>query len=297
VFVKRTMKKINNTEANSTYVYYVNGTYQEVEQSSLNVRDLSILRGFGCFDYFRTYNDQPITIHRNVKRLRSSCNLISLPFPWTDQEVTNIILETLRRNQHITSEKGIRIVVSGGISSSNVIPEGSSSLVVMVEPPLIIDKEKYINGAKVITVEMSRIYPTAKTINYITAVIAQKKAKSEGAIEAIYVSSGMIQEATTSNIFAFFGDTLVTPPDGDILPGITRELVVEEARKKFKVEFRQIPKEKLYEADEIFITSSNKRVLPIVDVDGRKIGTGKPGNNTKIIMQMFDNICYAKAKI
>jgi len=277
-------------------IYHVNGTYQESQKTTLSVRDMAITRGFGCFDFLRTYNGQPITLQRNVQRLRNSCNIISLTFPWSDQEISSIILETLGRNQHINSEKGIRIIVSGGLSS-NILPEGSSSLVVIVEPLKPLPQENYDLGAKIITVEMSRVFPIAKTTNYITAVVAQKKAISEGGVEAVYVSSGLVKEGTTSNIFAFFGDTLVTPPDGDILPGITRATIAEEARKKFKVEFRQIPKEKLYEANEVFLSSTIKRILPIVDIDGRKIGTGKPGKNTKIIMEMFDIICYGKAKI
>jgi len=278
-------------------IYHVNGTYQEAQKCSLNVRDLAITRGYGCFDFLRTYNGHPITLKRNVQRLRNSCNLIKLSFPWSDQEISNVVLETLRRNQHINSEKGIRIIISGGVSTSHLTPDYSPSLVVMVEPVTILPPERYISGDKVITVELGRVFPMAKTTNYISAVVAQKKATIEGAVDSIYVSSGMVKEGTTSNIFAFFGDTLVTPPDGDILPGITRAIVVEEARKKFKVEFRQIPKEKLYEANEVFLSSTNKRILPIVDVDGRKIGTGIPGKNTKIIMEMFDFVCYGKSKI
>jgi len=274
------------------FIYYVNGQFSEADKSSVNVRDLAILRVYGCFDYLRTYNGKPFHLLRNVQRLRNSCKIIELDFPWTDQELSDIILQTLDRNRdNGFPEKGIRVVVSGGVSSNNIIPDGKPTLAVMIEAPSNAPENLYFDGAKVVTIVMGRLFPTAKTINYIPAIIAQKKSKKAGGIEAIYVNEGYVQEGTTSNIFAFFGDKLVTP-SGEILLGLTRAAVIEVAKGKFEVEICPLRYEQLLKADEVFITSANRRVLPVVDVDGKSIGNGKPGKNTKVLMKMFDEVCY-----
>lgn len=277
-------------------IYYVNGEYVPANKAVVSVRDLGILRGFGCFDYFRTYNGQPMTIQKNISRLRNSCSTIQLDLPWTDDQLRDIITETLRRNQGTSpiGEYDVRIVVSGGVSASNIIPEGKPTLVVMVGALKPVNPGPYVNGAKIITVDMARLFPKAKTTNYVSAIMAQKLAAQQGAIEAVYLHNNHVQEGTTSNIFAFFGNTLVTP-SGDILPGITRELILQLAKTKFVVEVRPIHRSELLQADEVFVSAANKRVIPIVTVDDRTIANGKPGPNTRVIMQLFDAECKVQS--
>jgi len=278
--------------ATHPFIYYVNGSFLEADKAFVHIRDLGILRGYGCFDYFRTYNGKPFNLIQNVHRLRNSCKIIDLDFPWSDDGISSIILQTLQRNEGKNElEKGIRVVVSGGIATNNINPDGEPTLAVLVEnvpaPPEIC----YTHGAKVVTVKMGRLYPTSKTTNYIPAIIAQKQALKLGGVEAVYVSNNFVQEGTTSNIFAFYGNTLATP-DGDILQGRTRAELIAVAKNQFDLQLRPISYENLLEADEVFLTSATKRVLPIVDVDGKSIGDGKVGKNTKALMKMFDEVCY-----
>jgi len=160
----------------------------------------------------------------------------------------------------------------------------------MVEPLSPYPAEWYETGVKVITTDEQRLYPAAKSIAYLPAVVAQQRARAVGGIEALYrTPDGYITEGTTSNVFALFGNTLVTP-EADILPGITREAILEVARPQYTVEIRPLREGELLSADEVFITAANKRVLPVVQVDDTVIGDGTPGEGTRHIMALFDEL-------
>lgn len=279
-------------------VYYVNGRFVPVNEAFVSVRDLGILRGYGCFDYFRTYNGVPVTLTRNIQRLRNSCTIIGLELPWSDSELASIINQTLERNRSPSNtEYDVRVVATGGTSSSNIIPDGKPTLVVMVQPLKPLPTELVSRGCKVITVELPRLFPNAKTTNYIPAIIAQKRALKENALEAIYLLNNNVQEGTTSNVFMFFGNTLVTTPQQDILPGITRDIVIQLAKKNFSIEVRSVSKQEFLKADEVFLTAANKRIVPVVKVDDTTIGQGIPGRNTRVLMNLFDEFCFSNAKL
>ena len=148
--------------------------------------------------------------------------------------------------------------------------------------------EWYSEGAKVITSHVERFLPGAKSINYIPAILCQAEARNQQAIEAIYVDrNGYMLEGTTSNVFAFIGDTLITPPCDRVLPGITRQVVLELAEKEFSIVERQLHKDEIRLLDETFLASSVKEIVPITTIDSIKIGGGKPGSRTQKIMELF----------
>ncbi|MEM9954306.1 MAG: aminotransferase class IV [Chloroflexota bacterium] len=280
-------------------IFYVNGAYYPEEDAKISVRDLSVLRGFGAFDYLRTYAQLPFRLEKNLARLRRSCEILELNFPWSDDELSEIVLETLKRNIALgdSEEYSIRLVVTGGISKSNITPDNEPSLIVLVQPFTPLPAEIYETGAKIITVDLSRLYPDAKSTLYTPAILGQRRAREQGAIEAIYKDdAGNILEATTSNIFAFFGNTLVTPPTGEqILPGITRMTTLELAQEHFDVQIRELPYEEFLQADEAFLTSSNKEVLPIVQIDEAMIGDGRVGEGTQQLISLFREITRKRA--
>ncbi len=269
----------------TTTICYVNGNFVSLQDASLPVRDLSVLRGYGVFDFLRTYNGNPLNLRRNLKRLKTSARHVFLDIPWSIDELEQIVLDTLSRNT--IPEASIRIVVTGGVSVDGITPPETPGLLVLVTPVRIYPAEYYQHGIKVITVETERYIPGAKTINYIPAIMALKKAKAAGAVEALYVNRQQhILEGTTTNFFVFQGSKLITPTD-DILPGITRDVVLELAREKFKIIERPILFDDLSRADEAFITASNKEVMPVCRVNDVIIGKGIPGPNTKTIMDDY----------
>lgn len=272
-------------------VFYIDGEFVEDSNAYLPATDLAVMRGYGVFDFLRTYHGVPFELGAHVQRLRNSASLIELDVPWSDDEIDGIIHQTLSRNPRPDGrEQNVRIIVTGGPSANGLMPLGESRLLVMVTPATPIPPQHYAHGVKVITERIERYIPDAKTLNYIPAIKAMKRATREGAVEAIYVDrEGLALEGTTTNLFAFYGDTLVTPQTG-ILPGITRNVVLRLARALFAVEERTIPLAELLKADEVFISASNKQIMPVVQVDESTIADGGVGARTRRVMDAFGDL-------
>jgi branched-chain amino acid aminotransferase len=266
-------------------VYYVDGKFVLDSEAVLPVNDLGLLRGYGCFDFMRTYNGRAIFLRDHVQRLFRSAMQIGVQLPVSEDELVLLVDQTLKRNPPV--ESSIRILVTGGSSPDFITPQGRPRIVIMVSPLSSYPRAWYQEGAKIITVPHVRSLPGAKSIDYIRAILVLAEAREKGAIEAVYVDpEGRVREGTTSNIFAFFGDRLATP-GREILHGITRQKVLELVVNKFPVDIRDIRRDELLRADEVFITSSNRLIVPIVRVDDGIIGSAQPGRQTRSVMQAF----------
>jgi branched-chain amino acid aminotransferase len=276
-------------------IYYVNGEFVPAEKAVIPAADLAVLRGFGAFDFLRTYGGRPFRLAANIARLRRSAEIIELDFPWSDDEIERIVLQTLEKNAGTAAEFNIRLVLTGGLSPDNITPAGRPGFMVMVTPLHELPAWWYTDGVKVITVDIERIYPNSKSINYIPAIIAQKRAREKGAVEALYQRSGFILEGTTTNLFAFYGDHLVTPAVG-ILPGITRQTILEIAAPHYRVQVRDLPIEEFFKAEEVFITAANKQVVPVRQVDDTLFSGGRPGERTRHVMELFKECTDAVAR-
>lgn len=269
-------------------VFYVDGLFCEAEKALLPVDDLAIARGYGVFDFLRTYKGKPFHLDRHLKRLQNSARQIGLRLPWSLAELADIVLETLRRNDH--AESNIRIIVTGGSSPDFTTPQHRPRLLVLVTPVVPLPQEWYAQGVKVITYPVERFLPTAKSINYLTAMLALDKARSNQAVEAVYVDhTGSVLEGTTSNLFLFKSTRLITPADR-VLAGITRQVILDIARQQWEVRVRPVRLAELLAADEVFLSSSVKEVLPVVQVDGTRIGSAVPGENTRRLIALFDEL-------
>jgi branched-chain amino acid aminotransferase len=267
-------------------IYYLDGEFVNASAALVPVSDLLILRGYGVFDFLRTYNGEPFHLDAHVDRLFRSAGYLELAMKWTREEVIEIVRQTLARNDY--NEAYVRLVVTGGDALDGITPQDQPRLVVTVEEITPYPLSYYTEGVKIITVNESRYLPSAKSVNYIPAILALKQAKRQGAIEAIYThSESHALEGTTTNLFAFYGDTLVTPIEG-ILPGITRNLVCDLARDIYRLEERSVTIDELYRADEVFITSSTKQIMPVTRVNDTTIGAGVPGDNTFNLIARFE---------
>lgn len=266
-------------------IFYMDGDYVPADKAALPVNDLAIIRGVGVFDFLKTHGGCPFLLDEHLQRLERSAREIDLAFPWSLEELGHIVKETLSRNDH--PESGIRIVVTGGPSEDFITPLGRSRLLVLVTPLPPRNEAWYTDGVKIITVSAERNLPGAKSINYLTGAMATRRAREQDAVEAVYVDRhNYAREGTTSNIFGLFGNTLVTPSK-NILPGITRQVVLDITAGEFSQEMRDIRKDELLQADELFITGSGKGLVPVINVDGIPIGDGTPGPGTKKIMALL----------
>lgn len=276
-------------------IYYINGKFVDADKAMIPANDLAILRGYGVFDFLRTYGGRPFQLESHLKRLVRSAELIDLECPWDMDTLTDIIMETMSKNPY--DEANIRIVVTGGDSPDNFMPQGDSRLIVMVTPVHNIAPHYYTDGGEVVTMNIARYIPGAKSLNYIPAIIARRKAlkMNPKSLETIYRVDGQVIEGTTTNTFIVKDGVWVTPGDR-LLPGITRAEVIKLLDSYTTLETRDITLEEYYAADEVIITSSNKEVVPIVKVDDQIIGDGQVGEHTKRLMEVWREMATAYAQ-
>jgi branched-chain amino acid aminotransferase len=266
-------------------IYYVDGKFVPADEAVIPVTDLAVLRGLGAFDFLRTYAGKPFCLQAHLERLEASTRKIGLRFPWQLDALARLVMETLSRNSH--KESNVRVIITGGSSLDFMNPQGNPRLIIMVSPLPDMPAWWYSDGIHVITQMAERPLAGAKSINYVQASLALETARDKGAQEAIYtVPQGLVLEGTTSNIFAVTAGRLITPGRG-ILPGITRQVILDLARSHFSVQIRDVFLSELIEADEVFICGTNKGIVPVVKVDETVIGNGKPGPKTRLLIQCF----------
>ncbi|HET8845879.1 MAG TPA: aminotransferase class IV [Ktedonobacteraceae bacterium] len=265
--------------------WYVNGEWVHPHQAHISVNDIGLLRGYSAFESLRTYNRHLFHLDEHLTRLYHSASIIDLEISETREQIAGIIRATVERNEY--RHAAVRLLVTGGDSEDGVLAVGKPKLLVMISPLGERDMQRFERGYYLITSRLQREVPEAKTSSYTSAIRALKEAARLGADDALFVNeSGHIQEATRSNFFLFRGDTLVTPA-AEILLGVTRGVVLDLARGRFSIEERAIPLEELAQADEAFVTSSSREIVPVVRVDEQIIGDGKPGLRTTELEQRF----------
>lgn len=265
---------------------YLNGDIMPVEQASLKINDLSLLRGYGLFDYFRTYNGVPFQWDWYWARFTQSAAVLRLPIA-INQAQTAVILAELYR---LADQPDIayRFVLTGGYSPDSVSVV-SPNFLIIAEPLPKDNPEGRHRGIKVLPFEFVRDLPELKSTNYLHMIRLAAEMKSQGAADLLYHKDGVISELTRSNFFIFKGDILVTP-DQNILHGITRRVVLDMAEKEYKVEIRPLLLGELAEADEAFTTSTTKWVMPVVQIGRQIVGDGKPGKRTLHLLAQFEEL-------
>lgn len=268
-------------------IFYIDGEFLPENEATISVNDLAVLRGYGIFDFLRTYGGKPFHLKDHLKRLEHSAKSIDLKLPLNLEEIHRIVLETLKKNRH--KDSNVRIVVTGGQTEDFITPCGKPRLLVMVTEVCHYPRKWYEDGVKIITFPLERQIPAAKSLNYLSAILALKEAYQKKAVEAVYTDrEGNLREGTTSNFFIFIKGKMVTPGTEEILPGITRQVVLELAQNLFEVQIRDIHMDELAGVQGAFLSSSNKQILPVVQVDDLTIGDGNPCKQTRLAMKHFE---------
>lgn len=266
---------------------YLSKKYLKLNQTKIAVTDIGVLRGYGVFDFLRTYNKKPFLLDEHLKRFKNSARILGLKLPATKVQLTKIIFQLLKKCPR--PEANIRMVLTGGQTINGLDYDYEKpTLFIYTDKCSYLPEKIYRQGAKLITDEFSREFSKAKTLNYIRAVYLQKIKKQKGALEILYTHDNKIFEGTTSNFFIFRDNKLITPKDG-VLLGITRNLVIKLAKPKFKIVEREIKINELKLCDEAFITASNKEIVPIVKINNLKISNGKVGKRTAWLMNAYKN--------
>lgn len=269
--------------------HFVDDAWVSADDAKISLFDLSVIRGFGIFDFLRTYNRKPFMLPEHINRLFNSARLLGIVVPKTKTQIKKIVLEGIQNSSY--KETIARIVVSGGVSSDGISRTDSSTFAVLFTEAKDYPEAFYTKGVTVISRQFERPFPHAKSLNYLAAVSMLAEAKKKNAVEVLYINHfGHILEGTTSNFFAVIGNKIVTPTAG-ILPGITRGVTMTLAK---KLKIRVVESELLYSQiplfDEAFITASNKEIMPVVAIDDMKVGNGKVGTVSRKLITAYSKL-------
>lgn len=265
---------------------YFNEKIQPVEDTSLKINDLGLLRGYGLFDYFRTYNGRPFQWDWYWERFNNSAKILRLTNPIEKDKAYSVVMELLKKSG--LDNCAFRFVLTGGYSE-NSISSPLPNLLIISEVIHGTNPEEYQHGIKVIGYEFVRDLPELKSTDYKHLLMLQSDIKAAGATDVLFYKDGEISELSRSNVFIFEGDKLITP-NRNILRGITRRTVIELAKPHFEVIERPVSLDEFLNAEEAFTTSTTKRVLPITQLDDKLIGGGKVGEKSKFLLGLINEM-------
>lgn len=274
----------------------VNGRITGEREAVISVFDHGFLYGEGVYETLRTYNRQPFLYDRHLRRLRRSAELIALPIPFSDGDLAAQIEATVAA-AGFTGEAYIRVLVTRGIGELTYDPAATPapSLVIIVKPHIDPPPEVYRDGVRVILVDIVRNHPASvnpaiKSNNLMNSALAMQEALRRGGYEAVMRNyRGELTECAVANLFVVRKGVVATPPlSAGLLPGITREYLLEIGRRDgVVIEESTLRDDDLFTADEAFLTGTTREIVPIVTVDDRTIGTGRPGAVTQRLLDVF----------
>ncbi len=247
---------------------YLNGAIVPIEQATLHVTDLGLLRGYGIFDFFRAIDGKPIYLEDHLDRFERSLALMHLEMPYSRDHLRAHILQLIALNAHPLL--GIKLVCTGGYSSDGYTPT-TPNLFMLAKPFTIAPPTQ---GVQLMLVEHLRDLYGSKTTNYVKPINILKATKEGGFDDVLYHCNEKVLESSRSNLFIIQGDTLVTPKE-NVLYGITRMHTLRLARSFLTVEERDITLDELNMADEVFLTASTRRVAPVTRINDKTFEIGK----------------------
>lgn len=265
--------------------FFLDGKFIKENEAKIKVNDLGLLRGYGVFDYLRTYNRIPFHLDDHLTRFFKSAKRINLKVPLTKREIEKIISQLIKKNKR-AKELSFRIVLTGGETFDGKTSK-KPSLFIITGKPHPYPKSVFEKGIKICTLIYHRQLPEIKSLNYILAIANWERVLRKGAQEILYVFGNQVFECSTSNFFIVKNGVLYTPRE-NILEGITEEITINLAKRAgFIVKKKNLfLRETLY-SDEAFITATDKEIMPVVKIDNFKIGNGKVGKITKELMKVF----------
>jgi branched-chain amino acid aminotransferase len=274
----------------------VNGRITDAASAVIPVFDHGFLYGEGVYETLRTYGGEPFLFDAHMRRLRRSGGMIHLEVPCTDAEMMQKIRETIAAEPGIV-EAYIRILVTRGVGelTYNLAATPTPSIIIIVKPFPEPPAAHFTDGISLALVSVRRNHPSAlnpriKSNNLLNNALAMQEALRQGAEEALMLNQqDEIAECSQSNFFLVKDGHAFTPPlSAGLLPGITREFVFEVAKDAgVPADERTLTTADLWAADEAFITGTTREITPVVKVDGRPFGNGKPGPITRTLLETF----------
>lgn len=262
-------------------IVYLNGEYLPLEEAKISVLDRGFLFADGVYEVMPAYGGNLLRLSEHLQRLQNSLDSIRLVNPLSDQQWRDMLDTLLKKNP--SEDQYVYLHITRGVAAKRnhgfpdvVVP----TVFAMVTELAPITKEELRPGVSAITLDDIRWKAcNIKSVSLLGNILLRQQAHDRNAAEAILINEGKVTEGAASNLFAVIDDVLVTPPTGPcLLPGITRDLILELAKKHdFNFEEREIDEAELLKASEIWLTSSTREILPVVELNGKPVENGKPG--------------------
>ena len=277
---------------------YIDGKYYDEKNAKISVFDHGLLYGDGIFEGIRAYNGRVFKLKEHIDRLFYSAKAILLSIPMSHGDLMKVTVETCRKNK--IRNGYIRLVVTRGVGGLGLNPNKCKkpSIIVIADKIQLYPAEYYERGLDIITVPTVRnlhsaLNPAIKSLNYLNNILAKIEANNGGCEEAVMLNSeGFVAECTGDNLFIVKGGQLLTPPlSAGALYGITRGVVMDLGRELgLQVSEPNLTRYDLFNADECFLTGTGAELIPVVKIDGRVIGSGKPGPVTRKLVESYHSL-------
>jgi len=269
---------------------YLNGEFLPLDQARISVLDRGFIFGDGVYEVIPVYSRRPFRLPGHLARLQHSLDAIRLANPMANAEWTQLIGEIVTRNAG--DDQSVYLQVTRGVAKrDHAFPKDAKPTVFIMTGPLVTPSKDLVdNGVPCITaVDYRWLKCDVKSVSLLANCLLRQSAADAGALEVILFRDGYLTEASASNVFVIRDGRLLAPPKNHlILPGITYDVVLELATAcGIPIELRQVSEQDVRSADEIWVTSSTKEVLAVTTLDGRTVGSGRPGEVFKVVHQEY----------
>jgi len=265
----------------------LNGKFVKAQDAKISVFDHGFLYGDGVYDTLKTCDGRVFEVEGHLIRLEKSAKRLGLKLPYEKIKIAKMIENLVKKNG--TGELRIRVTLTRGVNNYDFGRCSKPTLLIHTVPLKIESVEIYRKGVDVITVNLERLAPEAKTISLLPLILANREMLKKKAYEALFVDAGgFVREGTITNVFMIRDGVLMTPKN-KILEGTARRAVIDLARGAgMKIKVADFKKGALAKADEIFISNTTRKIIPVKKIDGIRIGRGGVGEYTETLMKLFD---------
>lgn len=263
---------------------YINGRIVPAAEAAVSPFDVGLLRGYAVFDLLQTIDGRPFQLQEHLDRFRGSAALLGLEVPATDGEIIEAVHALLDLNDY--EESVVRMILSGGESDDGMHFDPTTPTFIIITHELFtVPDECYSHGARLLTAEYRRELPEAKTTNYISWLRNHDRLEREGALDMLYHADGYVSEAATASFYVVRDGRIHAPAEG-VLHGTIGTMVLGLATAEYEVVYGPITLQEALDADEAFVTSSVRGVVPVVRIDDVTIGDGAVGPVVTRLMEM-----------
>ena len=271
-------------------IVYLNGEFMPLEEARVPVLDRGFIFGDGIYEVIPVYSGRPFRLHEHLARFRRSHDAVRIAYPMSDEKWAGLVEELITRNEG--EDQSVYLQVTRGVAKrDHAFPQDAKPTVFGMSNPLATPARDAVdNGITAITtVDYRWLKCDVKSTSLLGNCLLRQAAADAGAIEVVMFRDGFLTEGSSSNVFVVKNGTIVAPPKNNlVLPGITYDVVLELAQKHgLAHEVRPVSEQEVRDADEVWVTSSTKEVLAVTTLDGKPVGSGKPGEVFKRMHRLY----------